>query len=284
MKVCWARSAPRKKVASRAAERQNMHTRTLHRWQHHHAVGTDERKGAERRTWWVIGLTATMMTIEIAAGMIFGSMALFADGWHMGTHAAALGITVFAYLYARRHADNPRYSFGSGKIGALGGFASVVGPGTPGQFADLARTVNQHREIGVILLGGTFLRRQHVGSPFLWGPQKSRNLFERGLVPQRFVRGDLAVKVLDDVGAAVGAAEREIGAGPAVVETKGCVVVEDAAPARVEKGLGQFPEFGLQGLEPVSKEIQHLPVEHTRPDVLGGWPRPELGLGLTSWC
>jgi cation diffusion facilitator family transporter len=104
-----------------------MHDQTLHRWQHHHTFGTDERKGAERRTWWVIGLTATMMTVEIAAGMIFGSMALLADGWHMGTHAAALGITVFAYVYARRHADNPRYSFGTGKVGALGGFASAVG-------------------------------------------------------------------------------------------------------------------------------------------------------------
>jgi cation diffusion facilitator family transporter len=104
-----------------------MHEHTLDRWQHHHTFGTDERKGAERRTWWVIGLTATMMTVEIAAGMIFGSMALLADGWHMGTHAAALGITVFAYVYARRHADNPRYSFGTGKVGALGGFASAVG-------------------------------------------------------------------------------------------------------------------------------------------------------------
>ena len=104
-----------------------MHIHSLDRWRHHHTFGTDERRGAERRTWWVIGLTATMMTVEIAAGMVFGSMALLADGWHMGTHAAALGITVFAYAYARRNADNPRYSFGTGKVGALGGFASAVG-------------------------------------------------------------------------------------------------------------------------------------------------------------
>ena len=104
-----------------------MHADTLHRWKHPHTFGTDEVKAAERRPTWVIGITATMMVVEIAAGMIFGSMALLADGWHMGTHAAALGITVFAYAYARRHADDPRYTFGTGKVGALGGFASAVG-------------------------------------------------------------------------------------------------------------------------------------------------------------
>ena len=104
-----------------------MHTQTIHPWRHHHTFGTDERRTGERRTWWVIVLTAIMMTIEITAGIMFGSMALLADGWHMGTHAAALGITVFAYIYARRHSDDPSYSFGTGKVGALGGMASAVG-------------------------------------------------------------------------------------------------------------------------------------------------------------
>jgi len=71
-------------------------------------------------------LTACMMVVEIAAGYTFGSMALLADGWHMGTHVAALAISVFAYRYARKHADNPRYSFGTGKVSALGGFASAI--------------------------------------------------------------------------------------------------------------------------------------------------------------
>ena len=71
-------------------------------------------------------MTVIMMTIEIFAGFIYGSMALLADGWHMGTHAAALGITAFAYSYARRNADDPRYSFGTGKVGVLGGFSSAV--------------------------------------------------------------------------------------------------------------------------------------------------------------
>jgi len=66
------------------------------------------------------------MIVEIAAGLAYGSMALLADGWHMGTHVAALAISVFAYRYARRHAHDARYTFGAGKVGVLGGFASAV--------------------------------------------------------------------------------------------------------------------------------------------------------------
>lgn len=75
----------------------------------------------------VLVLTVVTMFVEIIAGFISKSMALTADGWHMGTHAAAFGITVFAYRYARKHAHNPRFSFGTGKVGVLGGFASAVG-------------------------------------------------------------------------------------------------------------------------------------------------------------
>ncbi len=96
-------------------------------WQHDHRFGTDVPVSGERRTRWVVGITLAMMLGEIAAGTLFGSMALLADGWHMGTHAAALGVTLFAYVYARRHAGDPRYTFGTGKVGALGGFASAVG-------------------------------------------------------------------------------------------------------------------------------------------------------------
>jgi cation diffusion facilitator family transporter len=93
--------------------------------QHHHRFDGDHRQH-ERNTRMVVGLTLTMMAAEIGAGHLFGSMALLADGWHMGTHAAALGITTFAYGFARRHTDNPHYSFGTGKVGILGGFASAV--------------------------------------------------------------------------------------------------------------------------------------------------------------
>lgn len=102
-----------------------MHIHNLHKWQHSHHFQVDNGH-AERNTRRVILLTVLMMFAEIAAGIAFGSMALLADGWHMGTHAIALGITVFAYHYARRHADNPRYSFGTGKVGVLGGFTSAV--------------------------------------------------------------------------------------------------------------------------------------------------------------
>lgn len=102
-----------------------MHKQTLNRWQHTHRFLPENAHG-ERATYRVIALTLTMMVVEISAGVAFGSMALLADGWHMGTHAVALGITVLAYHFARRHADNPCFSFGTGKVGELGGFASAV--------------------------------------------------------------------------------------------------------------------------------------------------------------
>lgn len=79
-----------------------------------------------RRTLWVVILTATMMVGEIIAGALFNSMALLADGFHMATHAGALGIAAAAYAYAKRHAHNRRYSFGTGKVGDLSGFASAL--------------------------------------------------------------------------------------------------------------------------------------------------------------
>lgn len=93
---------------------------------HRHAFGQDVVKPGERRTLWVIGLTATMMIIEIVAGLVYGSMALLADGLHMASHASALGISAFAYIYARRHAHDPRYSFGTGKVNSLAGFTGAV--------------------------------------------------------------------------------------------------------------------------------------------------------------
>ncbi|AGN82424.1 MULTISPECIES: CDF family Co(II)/Ni(II) efflux transporter DmeF [Pseudomonas] len=79
-----------------------------------------------KRTLWVVALTVVMMVGEITAGYITGSMALLADGFHMATHAGALGIAAAAYRYAKRHASSQRYSFGTGKVGDLGGFASAL--------------------------------------------------------------------------------------------------------------------------------------------------------------
>ncbi|MCB1859663.1 MAG: CDF family Co(II)/Ni(II) efflux transporter DmeF [Gammaproteobacteria bacterium] len=102
-----------------------MHLHTNTPWEHQHDFSIDTST-SERNTQLVVILTGVMMVVEILSGYLFGSMALLADGWHMGTHMAALTISLFAYRYARRHADNPRYSFGTGKVGALGGFASAT--------------------------------------------------------------------------------------------------------------------------------------------------------------
>ncbi|ARO29281.1 cation efflux protein [Rhizobium sp. NXC14] len=94
--------------------------------QHDHVfLGADHLRN-ERRIWLVIALTAVMMVAEIAAGTVYGSMALVADGWHMSTHASALLISALAYLFARRQARNPRFTFGTGKLGDLAGFASAI--------------------------------------------------------------------------------------------------------------------------------------------------------------
>ncbi|WP_036477367.1 CDF family Co(II)/Ni(II) efflux transporter DmeF [Myxosarcina sp. GI1] len=102
-----------------------MHFHTLEEWQHSHDFSGD-RKSAEDSTKTVMWLTAVTMVAEIVAGIWFGSMALLADGWHMATHVAAFGITIFAYRYARKHAQDPAYTYGTGKVSVLGGFASAV--------------------------------------------------------------------------------------------------------------------------------------------------------------
>lgn len=91
----------------------------------HFFLGTDHQRN-ERKVWLVIALTASMMLVEIIAGTIYGSMALVADGWHMSTHAGAMLITALAYRFARKHAGNPRFTFGTGKLGDLAGFASAI--------------------------------------------------------------------------------------------------------------------------------------------------------------
>jgi len=91
----------------------------------HVFLGADHRRN-ERRVWLVIALTVVTMVAEIVAGILTGSMALLADGWHMFTHAGAMLITALAYGYARRHAHDARFTFGTGKLGDLAGFASAL--------------------------------------------------------------------------------------------------------------------------------------------------------------
>jgi len=94
--------------------------------QHDHTFGQDKKRPGEARTFIVIAVTAMMMVIEITAGVLYGSMALLADGLHMASHAAALTINAFAYVYARKNANNPEFSFGTGKVNALGGFSGAI--------------------------------------------------------------------------------------------------------------------------------------------------------------
>src|SRR6201996_3794244 len=98
-----------------------MHSHSLDQWTHDHVFLGAQHAHNERRTWFVVALTVVMMVAEIAAGTIFGSMALLADGWHMATHAAAL-----AYMFARQHARDARFSFGTGKFGDLAAFSSAL--------------------------------------------------------------------------------------------------------------------------------------------------------------
>jgi cation diffusion facilitator family transporter len=102
------------------------HSHSVDEWTHNHAFLGARHTAHERRTWGVVALTAFMMVAEIVGGTLFGSIALVADGWHMGTHVAALTIAGSAYLLARRHADNQRFSLGTGKFGELAAFSSAI--------------------------------------------------------------------------------------------------------------------------------------------------------------
>src|SRR6201997_5812746 len=93
---------------------------------HSHVFLGADHEQAERRTWAVIWLCGAMMALEIVGGLLLGSIALVADGLHMSTHAGALLLAALAYRYARRHADDPRFSFGTGKLGDLAGFTSAI--------------------------------------------------------------------------------------------------------------------------------------------------------------
>lgn len=103
-----------------------MHSQSVEPWRHSHVFLGAHHDAHEFRTWCVVALTAAMMVAEIVGGTIFGSIAVVADGWHMSTHAGALAIAGFAYRFARRHAHDPRFSFGTGKLGELAAFASAV--------------------------------------------------------------------------------------------------------------------------------------------------------------
>jgi len=93
---------------------------------HGHVFLGEGHEKSERKTWAVIWLCGAMMIAEIVGGLLFGSIALVADGLHMSTHAGALLLAALAYTYARKHADDPNFTFGTGKLGDLAGFTSAI--------------------------------------------------------------------------------------------------------------------------------------------------------------
>src|SRR3977135_1851924 len=137
-----------------------MHRTDQGRFRHSHDFAHDSSR-AERRTRAVIAITIVMMLLEITAGVISHSMALLADGWHMSTHAIAFVMAAVAYHFTRRHASDARFSFGTGKIGVLGGFSSAVvlsiialamaGESVHRLFAPL--TIHFNEAIGIAALG-----------------------------------------------------------------------------------------------------------------------------------
>ena len=102
-----------------------MHTHNLSNWSHDHVFDIGNQV-AERSTRLVMWITAAMMVLEITAGWWYNSMALLADGWHMSSHAVAIGLSAFAYSAARKYARDTRFAFGTWKIEILGGFASAI--------------------------------------------------------------------------------------------------------------------------------------------------------------
>src|SRR5207253_2911301 len=147
-----------------------MHRANHSQFRHSHDFVSDFTKG-ERRTRIVIAITGVMMVVEITAGLLSHSMALLADGWHMSTHVTAFLITAIAYYFMRRHSSSEQYSFGTGKIGILGGFASAVvlavvallmaGESVRRLFAPL--TIHFNEAIGIACLGLTV----NLGCAFL---------------------------------------------------------------------------------------------------------------------
>src|SRR5580698_8757152 len=104
----------------------NIDTETIEPSFHEHVFLGKDHGRSERKTWAVIWLCGAMMCIEIIGGLLFGSIALVADGLHMSTHAGALLLAALAYTYARRHAADANFTFGTGKFGDLAGFTSAI--------------------------------------------------------------------------------------------------------------------------------------------------------------
>ena len=127
-----------------------MHLKNIRFWQHDHIFGQDKEQAGERRTILVAVVTFVMMVVEIIAGVVFGSMALLADGLHMASHATALGINSFAYIYARHHSNDKDFNFGTGKVNTLGGFTGAILLGFFALFMCWESTKRMFAPVGIV--------------------------------------------------------------------------------------------------------------------------------------
>ena len=155
-----------------------MHSHSTDRLVHDHVFLSSTHRRNETRLWLVVVITAVMMVAEIVAGSWFNSMALLADGWHMATHAGALAISAFAYWYARRHAGDRRFTFGTGKVGELAAYTSALILGAVAVFIGWESFVRFQAPLTIafdqaVLVAGIGLGVNLVCAALLWSPQDS---------------------------------------------------------------------------------------------------------------
>jgi len=148
--------------------------------QGHEFLGKSHDRNA-RRTTWVVALTAVMTVAEIAAGLLTGSMALLADGFHMATHAGALAVAAAAYWYAKRDARSPRFAFGTGKVGDLAWFASALVLGVIALGIAFESAVRLFNPVNVSVRGSVPGRRLFAPVAARWNRAPDRGACRQGL-------------------------------------------------------------------------------------------------------
>lgn len=157
-----------------------MHTHSIDNLIHDHVFLSADHRRNERRLWTVVLITAVMMVAEIVAGSWFNSMGLLADGWHMATHAGALAISAFAYWYARRHAQDRRFTFGTGKVGELAAYTSALILGAVAFYIGWESFQRFHSPLVIAFDQAIFVAAIGLGvnlvcAFLLWSPQEPHN-------------------------------------------------------------------------------------------------------------
>lgn len=157
-----------------------MHTHSIDNLAHDHVFLSTHHRRNEQRLWAVVLITAVMMVAEIVAGSWFNSMGLLADGWHMATHAGALAISAFAYWYARRHAQDQRFTFGTGKVGELAAYTSALILGAVALYIGWESFERFRNPLVIVFDQAIFVAAIGLGvnlvcAFLLWSPQESHD-------------------------------------------------------------------------------------------------------------